>query len=114
MQELLRYVPDDRILCETDSPYLAPVPMRGTTDCPLYVEHTYAYIAKARGIEPQALCELVDKNILNLFFNQKKQILKDFFYRIQNGSLILIPEENESPAAIHSLKVIFPSPGAGM
>lgn len=70
MQELLCYVPDDRILCETDSPYLAPVPMRGTPDCPLYVEHTYAYIAKARGIEPQALCELVDKNILNLFFKK--------------------------------------------
>jgi len=69
MNALLNYVPDDRLLCETDAPYLAPVPMRGNPNNPVFVEHTYAYIAKARGIEPQALCNLVDKNIQKLFFS---------------------------------------------
>ncbi|MCR5401921.1 MAG: TatD family hydrolase [Treponema sp.] len=70
MNALLNYVPEDRLLCETDAPYLAPVPMRGNPNCPVYVEHTYEYIAKARSIELQALCNLVDKNIQELFFSK--------------------------------------------
>ncbi|MCR4734431.1 MAG: TatD family hydrolase [Treponema sp.] len=68
MEEMLRYIPEDRLLCETDSPYLAPVPFRGKPNCPLFVEHTYSYIARARSITPQALSEIVDKNIKTLFF----------------------------------------------
>ena len=49
MRTLLQYVPEDRILCETDAPYLAPVPMRGQPDTPLFVEYTYKFIAEARG-----------------------------------------------------------------
>lgn len=71
MSELLRYIPDDRILCETDSPYLAPVPMRGNPNCPLFVEHTYNYVAQARGISAETLCEIVDKNIQRLFFRKE-------------------------------------------
>lgn len=67
MENLLRLIPEDRILCETDSPYLAPVPLRGKTNTPLFVEHTYEYIAKVRGISAEQLSETVDKNIKRLF-----------------------------------------------
>ena len=67
MFELLRYVPDDRILLETDAPYLAPVPFRGSENNPLLIEHTYRFIAEARGIAVEKLCALVDENIKRLF-----------------------------------------------
>ena len=67
MTELLRYVPNDRILLETDSPYLAPVPFRGQTNTPVLIEHVYQFIATARGVSPETLSETVDKNIRTLF-----------------------------------------------
>ncbi|MBQ8014292.1 MAG: TatD family hydrolase [Treponema sp.] len=67
MQELLRFVPDDRILMETDSPYLAPVPFRGQTNTPVLIEHCYHFVAQARGILSSELSLLVDKNIRRLF-----------------------------------------------
>ena len=69
MLELLRYVPEDRILCETDSPYLAPVPHRGEACSPVLIEHTYNFVAEARGITTEELCSTVDKNIEKLFFS---------------------------------------------
>lgn len=68
MENLIRYIPDDRLLCETDSPYLSPVPLRGKTNSPVNIEHTYNFIAQKKGISVKELCELVDKNIENLFF----------------------------------------------
>lgn len=67
MIELLRFVPEDRILCETDAPYLAPVPFRGTPNSPVLVEHVYNFIAQTRGVTPEALSDLVDCNIKRLF-----------------------------------------------
>lgn len=67
MEELLKLIPDDRILCETDSPYLAPVPFRGKTNTPLFIEHTYRFIAEARKTSPEKLSETVDSNIKKLF-----------------------------------------------
>ncbi|MBQ4378303.1 MAG: TatD family hydrolase [Treponema sp.] len=67
MTELLRYVPDDRILIETDSPYLAPVPFRGSVNTPVLVEHCYNFVAHARGILASELSVTVDKNIRELF-----------------------------------------------
>lgn len=67
MEELLKLIPDDRILCETDSPYLAPVPFRGKTNTPLFIEHTYRFIAGARKTSPEKLSETVDSNIKKLF-----------------------------------------------
>ena len=70
MLALLRYVPEDRILCETDSPYLAPVPLRGQACSPVFVEHTYRFVADARGVTAEELSETVDRNIENLFFKR--------------------------------------------
>ena len=67
MTELLRFVPDDRILLETDAPYLAPVPFRGQTNTPVLVEHVYSFIAAARNVSPEALSRTVDANIARLF-----------------------------------------------
>ena len=67
MTALLRYVPEDRLLMETDSPYLTPVPFRGQTNTPVLVEYCYNFVAAARDITPHALSEIVDKNIKDLF-----------------------------------------------
>lgn len=67
MDLLLRNVPSDRILLETDSPYLAPVPLRGSVNSPLNIVHTYNFIAEKRGIWPEELQELVNENAVRLF-----------------------------------------------
>ncbi len=64
---LIRLVPADRILAESDSPYLAPVPHRGKRNEPAWVSFTVARIAAARGTEPQEVGELVAANAAKLF-----------------------------------------------
>jgi len=70
IKELLRFVPADRFLCETDAPYLAPVPLRGTVNTPVNVEHVYKFAAEVRGTSPEELSNLVDENIKHLFFDK--------------------------------------------
>ena len=55
-------VPADRILAETDSPYLAPQAVRGRRNEPAYVVHTLAALATARGDEPAGLAARIDEN----------------------------------------------------
>ena len=68
MQQLIRFIPSDRLLTETDAPYLAPVPFRGQANSPVLVEHVFNYIAQARGITVDELNATVDSNIKSLFF----------------------------------------------
>lgn len=65
---LINYIPEDRILLETDSPYLSPVPLRGTPNSPVNVELVYKFVSEIRNISPEKLSDLVDQNIKNLFF----------------------------------------------
>ena len=67
MQELLRFIPDDRLLLETDSPYLAPVPLRGQINSPVFIEHVYNFVAQVRGKLASEVSVLVDHNIRDLF-----------------------------------------------
>lgn len=67
MKELLRFVPENLFLCETDSPYLAPVPFRGTKNSPVLVEEVYKFIAEIRCISPEQLSALVYENSRRLF-----------------------------------------------
>ncbi|MBP3741794.1 MAG: TatD family hydrolase [Treponema sp.] len=67
VKDLLRFVPADRFLCETDSPYLAPVPLRGTVNTPVNVEHVYNFASEVRGCSPEELSGIVDENIRALF-----------------------------------------------
>jgi TatD DNase family protein len=62
-----RRVPADRLLAETDSPYLAPQAVRGQRNEPAYVAHTYAVLAEVRGVERAALVEQVDANASAVF-----------------------------------------------
>jgi TatD DNase family protein len=60
-------VPADRILAETDSPYLAPQPLRGRPNEPAYVVHTLAALAQARGEDPAELERQIDANATACF-----------------------------------------------
>ena len=60
-------VPADRILAETDSPYLAPQPVRGRRNEPAHVVHTVTALAAARGEEPQELATRIDANAAACF-----------------------------------------------
>jgi len=62
-----RAVPPERLLAETDSPYLAPQPVRGKRNEPAFVVHTLAALAEARGVEAAALAEQIDANAAAVF-----------------------------------------------
>ncbi len=68
MEKLLQFIPEDRLLLETDAPYLAPVPFRGKSNTPLLVEYVYKFIANIRGVSVEQLSEIADNNVKELFF----------------------------------------------
>jgi len=64
-------LPLDRLLVETDAPYLAPVPLRGKTNEPAFITHTAALVAELKGISPEALAEATTANFFTLFTKAK-------------------------------------------
>jgi TatD DNase family protein len=67
LQETAKQVPLDRLLVETDSPFLAPVPHRGRPCEPAFVANTAAFAAELRGEEPETLAEATTANFFRLF-----------------------------------------------
>ena len=67
LREVAKFVPDDRLLIETDSPYLAPVPYRGKLNNPSYVPYVATLLGELRGSTSEAIGELTTRNFLNLF-----------------------------------------------
>jgi TatD DNase family protein len=67
LRDVARFVPLDRLLIETDSPYLAPVPFRGKTNQPAYVAHVGAAVAALRGMTAEALASATSTNFERLF-----------------------------------------------
>ena len=67
LQETASKVPDDRLMVETDSPFLAPVPHRGKKCEPAYVADTAKFIADLRGVEPDYLAQRTSANFAKLF-----------------------------------------------
>ena len=67
LDEVAKIVPADRILAETDSPYLAPEPFRGTRNTPKNVVKVYEKLAALRGEETEALAERIEQNARALF-----------------------------------------------
>ena len=66
-KDIARDVPADKMLVETDAPYLAPVPFRGKRNEPSYVAKTAAVLADIRGITPEALAAVTTTNFRRLF-----------------------------------------------
>ncbi len=67
LREVVAFVPLDRMLIETDSPYLAPVPYRGKTNSPAYVPHVAQQVAQTRGMAVQEVAEATSRNFETLF-----------------------------------------------
>jgi TatD DNase family protein len=67
LREAAARVPAERILAETDCPYLAPQPVRGKTNEPAYVVHTIASLAETRGEDQDELARRIDANAVEVF-----------------------------------------------
>ena len=67
IRDIARDAPENRILVETDAPYLAPVPHRGKRNEPAFVADTARVLADVRGLAPDALAEITTRNFRRLF-----------------------------------------------
>jgi len=67
LKDVARYVPLDRCLIETDSPYLAPVPYRGKTNSPAYVPYVAKQVAELKGITVEEVAARTSRNFETLF-----------------------------------------------
>lgn len=67
VREVVKYVPLDRMMVETDCPYLAPVPVRGIENEPAFVRYTLKYIADFKGVSEQELARVTSENFENLY-----------------------------------------------
>jgi len=68
------YVPLDRLLIETDAPFLTPVPLRGKKNRPEYILHTYRFIAGLRGEQLDRIADAVYRNFLEILNNAAKKV----------------------------------------
>ena len=67
LQAIARTIPADRLLVETDSPYLAPVPMRGKRNEPAFVQHTARCLAEVKGVPLETIAACTTANARTLF-----------------------------------------------
>jgi TatD DNase family protein len=72
IQEAATMVPADRILVETDAPYLAPIPYRGKSNEPGYVKHTAEKLAELRGVSLAEISDVTTDNFFRLFTKAKR------------------------------------------
>jgi TatD DNase family protein len=67
LKEVARMIPADRLLVETDAPYLAPMPYRGKSNQPAYVREVAEYIAGLRGVSYEEIATVSGENFQRLF-----------------------------------------------
>jgi TatD DNase family protein len=67
VRDVAAEIPLDRLLVETDSPYLAPVPFRGKRNEPAYTVHTAKILSEIKGLSEEALAALTTRNFRTLF-----------------------------------------------
>ncbi len=72
LRDIARDLPHDRLLVETDAPYLAPPPHRGKRNEPAYVVNTAAVLAETLGVEPEQMADMTTKNFFRLFAKAKR------------------------------------------
>ena len=77
MQECASYVPLDRLLYETDAPYLAPIPMRGKVNNPAYTEYTAAFLAELKNVSVSELKEQVLDNFYKVIGRNESVVKRD-------------------------------------
>ena len=70
LQDTFKFLPDNKILIETDSPYLAPEPMRGKKNEPSFIHHTLKKLAQIKKIETNILDNITTNNFNSLFFSK--------------------------------------------
>ena len=76
LREVAKQLPLDRLLIETDSPYLAPVPKRGRDNEPTYVPYVAQALAKVYGMDSAKIGQMTSQNFVNLV-NQYKVVIGD-------------------------------------
>jgi TatD DNase family protein len=69
LREAARLTPEDRLLVETDAPYLAPVPKRGKRNEPAFIVETARRLAEVRGVAPERIAEVTTENFARLMLN---------------------------------------------
>lgn len=92
LQEVTRKIPDERLLIETDCPYLAPAPFRGKRNEPALVVHTARKVAQLRGVEPEDIGRITTLNLrrlLGLYDAETGAVA----YRIRNALYINITKD---------------------
>ncbi len=75
LREVVKKVPNDRILIETDAPYLAPVPHRGKSNLPEYVAHVAECVAELKGTSIQSIISATSDNYFRLFKSARPEIV---------------------------------------
>jgi TatD DNase family protein len=72
LQEIVKFLPLEYLLVETDSPYLAPMPHRGKTNQPAFTKHVVDFIAELKGLNPQDITHQTTENFFKIFKKAKK------------------------------------------
>ena len=67
LAETFKHIPENRLLVETDAPYLAPIPLRGKPNEPSYIVHTVKFLSKLKNIPFNVLANITTKNFYKLF-----------------------------------------------
>ncbi|MGP1437467.1 MAG: TatD family hydrolase [Treponema sp.] len=67
IKSLMQSIPKDRLLLETDAPYMTPVPLRGKPNTSLYIKHTYQKASEYLSVPVEQLCDIMFKNCCKLF-----------------------------------------------
>ncbi|HYL50186.1 MAG TPA: TatD family hydrolase [Stellaceae bacterium] len=74
LRGIVRDLPLDRLLIETDAPYLAPVPLRGKTNEPAFIVHTANFVAALKGVAPDEFARRTSENFFRLFAKAKPPV----------------------------------------